>query len=1163
MKRVLSLVLVLMLVLGTIMPAFAEVANTVAVSTETQELADMGVIAGDGTGFNEEGALRRSEFAVILSQLYGMKATAQAYELPASFTDLAEGAWYVPYIAYAESQGWMSGMGDGTFAPDAFMTAQQVNAMYLKVLGYEVAWDAVNATAVEAGVAVDAADASLVLRGEAFMALRTTLDVTPVNGTAALGTTLPLVGYVAPVVEPVAPATVEIVSAKALNDVVVEIELDDDLDAPVAVATDMFEVVSDDTALEVASVMFAPWDEDNYTVLVTLADTMAAGTLYSVASGETTENFGGIDEDDTEPTVIDVMSADYNEVTIEFSEAVLIDGLTVELEEKYGDQDELTVVSWSYDSSTEITVITSEQAAATLYTSAIDGAVDLAGNSMEDEDDSNSFTGTEMNDSEQSVNDADADDYLTITVKFDVKVDEATALVASNYSINEKYNGQDEVVVESVVLVDDDDCDAGFEGATVELTLATGLEANTLYELEVANVGTLYGEDYDADADAVSFTGLAMDSDEPTGITVVAVSNTQITITINDDSDAADEYDLSMFTVTEKYGDQDELVLIDIDDIDDNVITINTEAQSTATLYEMEVAEGLADKWGNVTTDELTDTFTGKGVASEIEDITVAIDDDGVELTVTFDQNYGDGALDVANYNIDGGIGYPTKVEEGDEDNEVVLTIKETSLGELYELTVTNIFNADDVAMDEDGLTATFVGTGDTVDAPRLEAAVALDEQTIKLYFDTDVDDINAIDTAAEVLAMITIMGDVEVSTTNAIVEKDVNTDLVYVITLTGAADSNVTLADADDENLYTITFHEDAGLDSDYTEVELAPNDDEATMIEISGLVSLDDSTVKVYFNQTVRTVADGAITIDHDYDALTAKVNFINGYSVNDAETEWIFGLATAMDSTEELDVLVAVPANINISGTSTNIAFDADELELTMAGNADEADEIDDIAAVMTNEKSMVVYFPVDMNEAQAETVTNYSINSVNPILVEYDDDDYTATLTFVAAITVNTYDLVLEDTLTNKALTNNVEDALEVQFAVNTDDADMVLVEEVTVSGQVMTIELNQLAMAGADVTTANVLNLFDITINGTVATTASAISAVVVSTTEGGIDVDASATNFQFIEITFNAATLTLNGYGEVAFDDPATVVLTGINAETADVEADPVVFVQE
>lgn len=1159
MKRVLSLVLILVLVLGTIMPAFAEVATTVAVSTETQELADMGVIAGDGTGFNEEGALRRSEFAVILSQLYGMKATAEAYELPASFTDLAEGAWYVPYIAYAESQGWMSGMGDGTFAPDAFMTAQQVNAMYLKVLGYEVAWDAVNETAVEAGVAVDAADASLVLRGEAFTALRTTLDVTPVGGTAALGTTLPLVGYVAPVVEPVAPATVTIVSAKSLNDVVVEVELDDDLDAPVALATDMFEVVSDDTDLEVASVMFAPWDEDNYTVLVTLVDTMTAGTLYSVTSGETSENFGGIDEDDTEPTVVDVISADYNEVTIEFSEAVLIDGLMVELQEKYGDKDELTVVSWSYDSSTEISVITSEQAAATLYTSVVDGAVDLAGNAMEDEDDSNSFTGIEMNDSEQTVNDADAEDYLTITVKFDVKVDEATALVASNYIINEKYNGQDEVVVESVEMVSDDDSDAGFEGATVELTLAVGLEANTLYELEVANVGTLYGEDYDADADKVSFTGEAMDTDEPAGITVVAVSNTQITITIDDDSDAADEYDLSMFTVTEKYGDQDELVLTEIDDIDDNVITINTEAQSTATLYELEIAEGFADKWGNVTTDELTDTFTGKGVASEIEDITVTIDEDGVELTVVFDQNYGDGALDVANYNIDGGIGYPTKVEDTDNDNEVVLTIKETDLGTLYELTVTNVFNADSVAMDDDGLTATFVGTGSTVVEPQLEAAVALDEQTIKLYFDTDVDDVDGL-----TLANLSITsGATDLDLTNAEMEKDVNTDLVYVISLNMTTDGDdVTTANAlATDGLYEILFT-GSDLDEDYDSVELAPNDDETTDIAISGLVSLDDSTVKVYFNQTVRNVEDDAILVDINNDG-TPNEGLINGYSVNDAETEWIFGLANPMASTEELDVLVDQPLDIQIVDGSNNVVFDADEYELTMAGNVDEADEIDDIAVIMTNEKSMVVYFPVDMNEAAAETVTNYSINTVNPVLVEYDDDDYTATLTFVAAITVNTYDLVLEDTLTNKALTNNVEDALEVQFAVNDDSADEVVVEEVTVSGQVMTIELNQFATADADITTANVLDLFDITINNTDATTAGAISAVVVSAAEGGADVDASAVDFQWIEITFNAATLTLNGYGEVAFDDPATVVLTGINAETADVESDPAVFVQE
>lgn len=215
MKRVLSLVLMLTLVLSAVMPSFAEeTAVTVAeVSEYTQQLADFGIIEGDGTGFNEAGELTRAATAKILAYFYGEQETAKDFKLATSFTDVDEDAWYFSWVSFAENKGWMIGGGPGTaFRPDDSISAQEVNQLMLRVLGYDVEWADVNAEATTLKVAVDAADKSLVLRGEAFKAIRMVLDVNKKDEEVTLGTSLELKDYEAPKA-PVTEVAVESVTA--------------------------------------------------------------------------------------------------------------------------------------------------------------------------------------------------------------------------------------------------------------------------------------------------------------------------------------------------------------------------------------------------------------------------------------------------------------------------------------------------------------------------------------------------------------------------------------------------------------------------------------------------------------------------------------------------------------------------------------------------------------------------------------------------------------------------------------------------------------------------------------------------------------------------------------------------------------------------------------
>ncbi|MCG8552880.1 MAG: S-layer homology domain-containing protein, partial [Desulfobacterales bacterium] len=251
MKRVLSLVLAFMLVLTSIMPAFAE--ETATDSEAGKALESYGVIAGTDKGLDEGSALTRAQMTVILSQMYGMKAEAEAYAFAPSFTDVPEGQWFTPYVAFAEQKGWMSGDAPGgTFRPNDAMKAQEVNAMFLKALGYTVEWDDVNMKAEEIEVGVTASDTTSVLRGEAFAAMVEVLNTPKMDETDTLGTKLALPNYEPPT--PPAPAAVAMTGAVAINSKMVEVSLDSDEDAPTAVTVDQFSVVDkDDAAIEVAA----------------------------------------------------------------------------------------------------------------------------------------------------------------------------------------------------------------------------------------------------------------------------------------------------------------------------------------------------------------------------------------------------------------------------------------------------------------------------------------------------------------------------------------------------------------------------------------------------------------------------------------------------------------------------------------------------------------------------------------------------------------------------------------------------------------------------------------------------------------------------------------------------------------------------------------------
>lgn len=95
-----------------------------------QTLAEMGVVEGDGNGrFSPDDLVTREQFVkmlIVAGDFYNTDLTAE-------FSDVAADRWSSAYIASAVSRGIVTGMGDGTFNPEATLTRQDAAVMAFRL----------------------------------------------------------------------------------------------------------------------------------------------------------------------------------------------------------------------------------------------------------------------------------------------------------------------------------------------------------------------------------------------------------------------------------------------------------------------------------------------------------------------------------------------------------------------------------------------------------------------------------------------------------------------------------------------------------------------------------------------------------------------------------------------------------------------------------------------------------------------------------------------------------------------------------------------------------------------------------------------------------------------------------------------------------------------
>lgn len=138
MKKVLSLVLVIAMVLSSMSFAFGATSFTDMTDNDYTEavdtLAALGVITGyeDGS-YKPEKTVTRAEMAKLMVELLGYGDLVAGSK--SNFTD-TQGHWADQWIALAAGRGIVIGTGDGKFNPDGIVTYDQVLTMLVRGLGY-------------------------------------------------------------------------------------------------------------------------------------------------------------------------------------------------------------------------------------------------------------------------------------------------------------------------------------------------------------------------------------------------------------------------------------------------------------------------------------------------------------------------------------------------------------------------------------------------------------------------------------------------------------------------------------------------------------------------------------------------------------------------------------------------------------------------------------------------------------------------------------------------------------------------------------------------------------------------------------------------------------------------------------------------------------------
>lgn len=141
LKKVISSVAALTIVASSV-AAFAvdfpDVESTASYAQAVQELSALDVISGyeDGT-FGPDKLVTRAEITKMIVDALAERSSAEASTESTKFADVSADHWAKGYINQGVADGFIAGMSDTEFDPDANVTYVQAQKMLVSAIGYE------------------------------------------------------------------------------------------------------------------------------------------------------------------------------------------------------------------------------------------------------------------------------------------------------------------------------------------------------------------------------------------------------------------------------------------------------------------------------------------------------------------------------------------------------------------------------------------------------------------------------------------------------------------------------------------------------------------------------------------------------------------------------------------------------------------------------------------------------------------------------------------------------------------------------------------------------------------------------------------------------------------------------------------------------------------
>lgn len=159
-KKLLNYVLILVLILTQIMSGISfGLDQNISIDGKVKALDDMNIFKGDGSGYNLDQKLKRSEAATLIVRLLGKTSEVEGNKgayVKTKFSDVKEDDWFAPYVGYCSQNQIILGFPDDTFKPNEYITEKAFTQLMLGVLGYKSGtdfdWDTVLKYSLEVGI---------------------------------------------------------------------------------------------------------------------------------------------------------------------------------------------------------------------------------------------------------------------------------------------------------------------------------------------------------------------------------------------------------------------------------------------------------------------------------------------------------------------------------------------------------------------------------------------------------------------------------------------------------------------------------------------------------------------------------------------------------------------------------------------------------------------------------------------------------------------------------------------------------------------------------------------------------------------------------------------------------------------------------------------------